>query len=70
MLTIESLTKRLDDLEKDRGYFSIEDIILTLECPVPGETLFQTLHREHPGKTIHPGLVSLLLEKPPVDHSQ
>ena len=70
MQTIENLTKRLDDVEKYRGYFSIEEIVLALECPAPGETLFEKLHREHPGKTLHPELVSLLREKLPVDRSK
>ena len=63
MATLESLTKRLDDLDKDRGYFTIEEIVFALEREKQGDSMFDILHREHPGKTLHPDLVGFLLKQ-------
>lgn len=70
MATIESITKRLDDLEKGHSYFSIEEIVMALEREKEGESFLEALHRECPGKTFHPDLVSHLLEKPTVGGSE
>ncbi len=69
MPTVESITKRLDDLDKDRGYFGIEDLIWAYE--MAGESMFEVLHREHPLKTFNPAMVQgLLKEQSPGDRSE
>ena len=55
MATIESISKRLDDLDKGRGYFKIEDYVLA--NPRPGESQFDAMVRENPRKTIHPDMM-------------
>jgi hypothetical protein len=71
MATIESITKRLDKLDGDRGYFSIEEILLALSNPLAGESFTEALHREHPLKTYNPTMVqSILKEKLPEDRSE
>ena len=60
MATVDSITKRLDTLDKDRGYFSIEDFISALEREIPGESLIEVMEREHPFKAIHPSMVQSL----------
>ena len=62
MATVESLTKRLDALDGDRGYFSIEEILLALSNPFEGESFTEALHREHPLKTFNPAMVRFLSE--------
>jgi hypothetical protein len=47
MATVESLSKCLDELYKDHKYFTIEEIVFALELPMLGESLFETLQREH-----------------------
>jgi len=59
MATVERLTKRLDDLDKDRRYFRLEDFILA--SPMAGESLTEALHREHPLKTYNPAMVQSIL---------
>lgn len=56
MATVENLAKRLDRLGKDRGYFTIEDIILAK--PMAGESLVQAIQREHPGKDFDPAMLA------------
>ena len=61
MATIEGIKKRLDDLDKDRGYFKIEELLLALSSPLAGESFTEALHREHPFKTINPAMVQSIL---------
>lgn len=67
---VENLTKRLNALDENRGYFRFDEICSALQRATPGETLFEALHREHLGKTIDPDLVAFLLGKPPDDRSK
>ena len=60
MATVESITKRLDALEEDRGYFSIEDLVSA--CSITGELQIEDLCREHPFKAINPAMVRFLSE--------
>ena len=60
MATVESLTRRLDKLDENRRYYRIEDIILAQ--PMAGESLIQTLQREHPGKDFDPAMVASCLK--------
>ncbi|RLA42368.1 MAG: hypothetical protein DRR42_23525 [Gammaproteobacteria bacterium] len=60
MATVESINRRLDELDGDRAYFSIEEILLALSRPLAGESLLDTMHREHPSKTINPSMVESL----------
>ncbi len=62
MATVESIAKRLDALDKDRGYFTIEDLVSA--CTITGELQIEDLYREHPSKTINPALLKSIL---PVD---
>ena len=62
MATVESITKRLDALDKDRGYFTIEELLLALSSPLAGESFTEALHREHPLKTYNPDMVRFLSE--------
>ena len=62
MATVESITKRLDELDGDRGYFSIEELLLALSRPLAGESFTEALHREHPLKTYNPAMVRSLSE--------
>ena len=59
MATIESLAKRLDDLDHDRGYFSIEEIVSA--NAMNNESLIDAVQREHPFKTFNPAMLRDLL---------
>lgn len=61
MATVESITRRLDALDKDRGYFTIEELLLALSSPLAGESFTEALHREHPLKTYNPAMVQSIL---------
>ena len=61
MATIESIAKRLDDLDQDRGYFTIEDFIF--ERPIDGESLLEAMQREHPLKIFNPAMLRDLLKE-------
>ena len=60
MATVESISKRLDALDGDRGYFTIEDLVSA--HPLAGESFTEALHREHPLKTYDPAMVRSLSE--------
>lgn len=64
MATVEGLAKRLDELDEDRGYFTIEDIILAR--PMAGESLIQAIQREHPGKDFDPTMLASCLKQHPI----
>lgn len=59
MATIESIAKRLDDLDRDRGYFSIEEIFSAK--PMKDESIIDAVQREHPFKTFNPAMLRDLL---------
>ena len=59
MPTVESITKRLDALDENRGYFTIEDLVSA--SPMEGESLVEAWHREHPLKTYNPAMVQSIL---------
>ncbi len=62
MATVDCLKKRLDALDEDRGYFTIEDLVSA--CTIRGELQFEELYRKHPSKTINPALLESIV---PVD---
>lgn len=61
MASVESLTRRLDKLDENRRYYRIEDFILAQ--PMAGESLIETLQREHPGKDFDPAMVASCLKQ-------
>ena len=63
MATIKSLTKRLNALDKDRGYIEFHEICWALQRATPIESIDEILRREHPYKTINPALVRFLLNQ-------
>ena len=58
MPTVESLNKRLDALDEERGYFAIEDFVSAR--PMEGESMVEAAEREHPFKTFDPSMVQSL----------
>ncbi len=58
MATVDSITKRLDALDDDRGYFTIENLLSA--CSITGQLQIEDLCREHPFKTFDPSMVQSL----------
>lgn len=61
MATVESITKRLDGLEGDRNYLTIEEVLLALERETPDESAVEILQRLYPLKKLHPTAMADLL---------
>ncbi len=59
MATVETITKRLDALDEERGYFTIEELVSA--CTTTGELQIEDLCREHPFKTFNPAMVQSIL---------
>jgi hypothetical protein len=59
MATVDGLKKRLDALDEERGYFTIEELVSALTTT--GESFTEALHREHPLKTYNPAMVQSIL---------
>ena len=59
MPTVEGITKRLDALDEDRGYFTIEDIVSART--ITGELQLEDMCRKHPSKTFNPALIESIL---------
>jgi hypothetical protein len=71
MAKIKTLIKRLDALDKDRGYFTIMEIVSAIRRPETGECPLEALQREHPLKTFNPEMIeSILQNRSPEDRSE
>lgn len=63
MATTEQLKKRLDRLQGDGGYYTIEDFVMANQLKKSGETVAEAMHRLWPHKVEHPWLIEKAQER-------